>query len=82
VTPKNNKRIVLCACTIALVLGSGKLRGAEGSETERQLRELQQQNRALQEQLRQQQSLIESLARKVSDIQTAEAQRSHEQDQH
>jgi len=78
VTPKNNNRIVLCACTIALVLAGGQLRGAEASETERQLRELQQQNRALQEQLRQQQSLIESLARKVSDIQNADAQRSHE----
>jgi len=63
---------------IALVLGGGPLRGAEGSETERQLRELQQQNRALQEQLRQQQSLIESLARKVSDIQQADAQRRQE----
>jgi len=63
---------------IALVLGGGQLLGAEGSETEWQLRELQQQNRALQEQLRQQQSLIESLARKVSDIQNADRQRSQE----
>ena len=58
-TPENNNRIVLCACTVALVFGGGELRGADGSETEPQLRELRQQNQVRQEQLRQQGSLID-----------------------
>ena len=51
---------------------------ADGTETERQLRELQQQNQALQAQLREQQRLIESLSQKVNEIQQATARRQGE----
>jgi len=58
VKQKNNLAVVLCACTAVLAAcASGEIRAAENPETERQLRELQQQNQALQEQLRQQQKL-------------------------
>jgi len=75
-TQKNSNRVVLCAYAVAWIFGAGQLHGADGSGIERQLRELQQQNQALQEQLREQRSLIESLSRKVNDIQDANTQRS------
>jgi hypothetical protein len=47
----------------------------------RQLQELQLQNKALQEQLRKQQDLIDSLSRKVGDIQEADRRRNQELEQ-
>ena len=60
------------------ILWGGELRGAEGSEIERELRELRQQNKALQDELRQQGSLVEALSRKVTEIQNANAAASRE----
>jgi hypothetical protein len=73
VMPKNNNSIVLYACALALAAGSVELCVAQDSDTQRQLRELRQQNQALQEQLRQQQLQIESLTRKVTEIQNADS---------
>src|SRR5690242_20221001 len=73
--PKNNKSIVLYACMFALAAEKAERCAAQDSETERQLRELRQQNQALQEQLRQQQLQIESLTRRVTEIQNADSRR-------
>src|SRR3954468_24224410 len=67
------------ACVMVLTITTGTAVSAEepGVSPE-QLRQLQQQNQALQEQLRLQQGLIESLNRKVNEIQQASAQRGRE----
>jgi hypothetical protein len=49
-------------------------RADDSAETQAQLRKLQEQNASLQEQLRQQQALIESLTRKVNDIEKTAAE--------
>src|SRR5258708_4682918 len=73
------RELALCACVIfsSLCLPD-PARSEDDSETRRQLRELQIQNKALQEQLRKQQDLIDSLSRKVGDIQAADQRRSVE----
>ena len=78
-TQKNNLAVVLCSCAAALdACAGGEIHAAENPETQRQLHDLQQQNHALQEQLRRQQALIESLSRKVTEIQEAQAERTRE----
>jgi hypothetical protein len=70
----NNFKVVVCACAvIGLTFSSGHLHADDASDTKQQLQQLQEQNRALQEQLRQQQSLIDTLNRKVEDIQQSAA---------
>src|SRR5438034_1398200 len=77
--PPNKPRIVLYAAALAFAsFSSGQLRADDSTQTQQQLRQLQEQNQALQEQLRQQQALIESLTGKVNAIQEANAQRARE----
>ena len=65
-TPKNNNRVVLYAGAAALaMICGGEIHASDAADTDRQLQELRSQNQALQQQLRQQQSLVESLSRKV-----------------
>ena len=67
---KSSLRVALCSCGAAgALLTCQTLRADDAGETREQLRLLQQQNQSLQEQLRQQQTLIESLNRRVSEIQ-------------
>jgi hypothetical protein len=69
----------LCAClVIGFTLTGTRTRAQDSADTKEQLRLLQQQNSALQEQLRKQQSLIESLTRKVNGIEEANDKRGRE----
>src|SRR6266404_7726055 len=75
------RAMALCACVVTFVTFAGaQLRADDSAETRQELRRLEQQNQALQEQLRQQQMLIQTLSRKVNDIQEASAQRRGELD--
>src|ERR1051326_3892802 len=78
---EESKRAVLCACAVTiLALAGGSLRADDSTTTKEELRQLKEENKALQEQLRQQQSLIESLSRKVNQIEQADSQRRHQLD--
>ena len=73
------RAMALCACVVTFVTCAGpQLRADDSAETRQELRRLEQQNQALQEQLRQQQTLIQTLSRKVNDIEEASAQRRRE----
>ena len=66
---------VFYACAVAAAIAvDGDLCADEPSETQRQLRLLQEQNQALQQQLQQQQKLIDSLSAKVNEIQQRSVQ--------
>jgi hypothetical protein len=76
---RHTRASALRACVVALSLCfSAKSPAQDDSETRRQILELQQQNKALQEQLRKQQELIDTLSRKVGDIQEADRRHSKE----
>lgn len=78
---RNNLRVALCACAaIGLTCAGGLAYADDTPDTQKQLRELQQQNQALQEQMRKQQVLIESLTKKMDEIQSTNAQRAYEAD--
>jgi hypothetical protein len=69
---KNNGIVVLYAWIAAIAhfgFGGVRLHAVEESLTDRQVREIKQQNEALQEQLRQQRALINSLAQKINQLQ-------------
>jgi hypothetical protein len=73
------KRAGLCACVVAVVLITGiACRGDDTNDVREQLRLLQQQNQQLQEQLNKQQQMIDSLSRKVSEVDTASQARASE----
>src|SRR2546421_10241616 len=75
----NTIRMALYVCAMAIMIFPGREARADDSvETRQELRRLEQQNQALQQQLQQQQKLIESLSRKVSDIQESSAKRARE----
>ena len=75
------RTVVLCACAVTIFMVAGNpLRADDTAAVTEELRQLKQENRALQEQLRQQQSFIESLSRKVNQIELAESQKSRELD--
>lgn len=69
----------LCVAVSLLLLSTDGL-GAEGDEadTQKQLRQLQQQNELLQQQMRRQQELIDELNRKVTNLQTSDNNRKPE----
>jgi len=72
-------RAVLYACAVALAtLSSAPSRAADSTQTSERLHQLELQNQQLQEQLRRQQELIESLSRKVNEIQETNTQRGKE----
>jgi len=71
---------LLCGGLAAFGLAVQSAHADDGADTARQLQELREQNKQLQEQLQRQQTLIESLSRKVSDIQQSDAHRSMELD--
>jgi uncharacterized protein YlxW (UPF0749 family) len=74
----SSSRAVLCACAVIIfILAGGHLR-ADDTVSRDELRQLKEANKALQEQLRQQQTIIESLARKVNQIEQSESQKSRE----
>src|SRR5882672_430408 len=71
----NNFRVALYACAVTSVIAAGgHSRAQDATVTREELRALKEQNQALQDQLRQQQNLIESLNRKVNEIQTGRSQ--------
>lgn len=74
------RRVVLCACAVTGFTLAGESLRADDAATKEQLLQLQEQNKALQEQLRQQQSLIDSLTRKVDKIERADSQQGRELD--
>jgi len=63
---------------IAYTITNPNLRADDATETRQQVRELQKKNEMLSQQLRHQQELIESLTRKVSDIQEVNAKHGHD----
>src|SRR5690348_9534402 len=72
-------RAVLYARAVALAtLSSAPSRAADSTQTSERLHQLELQNQQLQEQLRRQQELIESLSRKVNEIQETNTQRGKE----
>ena len=76
---KSLARAELCACVIVVVLlTSTACRGDDTNDVKEQLRLLQQQNQQLQEQLNKQQQMIDSLSRKVSEVDTASQARATE----
>src|ERR1017187_8737286 len=69
----------LCVCVVAVVSMTGIVcRGDDTNDVREQLRLLQQQNQQLQEQLTKQQQMIDSLSRKVSEVDTASQARATE----
>ncbi len=69
----------LCACIVVVVSMTGVVcRGDDTNDVHEQLRLLQQQNQQLQEQLNKQQQMIDSLSRKVSEVDTASQARATE----
>jgi hypothetical protein len=76
-----SRTVVLCACAVTIFMVAGNpLRADDTAAVTEELRQLRQENRALQEQLRQQQTFIESLSRKVNQIEQAEFQKSRDLD--
>lgn len=74
-------RVVLCACAVTvLALAGGPLRADDTPVTKDELRQLKDENKALQDQLRKQQSLIETLSRKVNQIEQADSQHAKQLD--
>ena len=72
-------RVFVYICAVgSLPLASAPSRADDSSETTQRLRQLEDQNKAFQEQLRKQQELIESLSRKVGDLQQTNTQHSEE----
>jgi len=76
----NSSTAVLCACAITVLMLAGNPLRADDTATQEELRHLKEANKALQEQLQQQQSLIETLSRKVNQIEQAETQKSRDLD--
>src|SRR5437868_414156 len=77
--PDEKSKAVLCACAVTVfTLAGGALRADDTVTTKEELRLLKEENKALQEQLRLQQSLIESLSRKMTHIEEADSRRSRE----
>src|SRR5438874_2159717 len=71
--------LALYACAVTLfTCASAPSRADDSSDTGQRLRQLEQQNKELQEQLRHQQELIESLSRKIGEIQETNTQRGKE----
>src|SRR4051812_16374600 len=76
---KNNVQVVLCACLVTgFTLTGLQSRADDPSDTQQQLRNLQQKNQSLEEQLRKQQALIESLTHAVNQIQEVNTKRGRE----
>jgi hypothetical protein len=72
-------RASLCACVVIVLSVTGfACRGDDTNDVREQLRLLQQQNQQLQEQLNKQQQMIDSLSRKVSEVDTASQARATE----
>jgi hypothetical protein len=67
----------LCVCVVVSLTGTA-CRGDDTNDVREQLRLLQQQNQQLQEQLNKQQQMIDSLSRKVSEVDTASQARASE----
>jgi hypothetical protein len=75
-TRPDNFTGILCARAAACFICAGApLHAQDSGDTRQQLQEMREQNQALQKQLLQQQSLIESLSRKVNEIQSAGVER-------
>src|SRR5690349_7846828 len=70
----------ICAASLLFLCADSAGAAGDESDTQRQVRQLQQQNDLLQQQMRRQQELIEELSRKVSKLQSAEDHRKTEQD--
>src|SRR5436190_2023800 len=77
---KTLKKVFYACAAAAVITVDGDVRADEPSETQRQLRLLQEQNQALQQQLQQQQKLIDSLSRKVNLIEQNAAQYDRQSD--
>jgi septal ring factor EnvC (AmiA/AmiB activator) len=69
---------VYAGAVVCMLLGLNDLRADDAADVQQQLRRLQQQNEALQEQLHRQQMLIDSLTRKVGEIESTTSQRGRE----
>jgi hypothetical protein len=76
----NSRTVVLCSCAVTIIMLAGSPVRADDTATQEKLRQLKEANKALQEQLRQQLSLIESLSRKVNQIEQAESQKGRDLD--
>src|SRR5262249_7285808 len=75
-----SRTVVLCACAVSIFILAGNPLRADDTAMREELRQLREQNRALQEQLQKQQTFIESLSRKVNQIEQAESQKSRDLD--
>jgi hypothetical protein len=76
-----NSTVVLCACAVTVfTLAGGRLRADDAMAAREDMRQLKEQNKTLQAQLHEQQLLIESLSRKVNQIEQTDLQRSRELD--
>jgi hypothetical protein len=71
---------VLCACAVTIFMVAGNLLRADDTAVREELRQLREENLALQDQLHKQQTFIESLSRKVNQIEQAEWQESRDLD--
>ncbi len=79
---RNNPLVALCSCAaVVFAVAGGSLRANDTSDTQAQLRELQQQNQALQEQMRKQQALIDALTKKMDQMESANTQHAQEVNQ-
>ena len=74
-TGKSTSWRLLCGGSAVLFLLAGNARADDAAATQQQLQLLQEQNEKLQQQLQKQQELIDSLSRKVSEIQNASSNR-------
>ena len=73
--PYHYRTIAYGSVTAWLSLAGAGAFADERSDTQQQIQQLQEQNRQLQEQLRQQQLIIESLSRKVGQMEENNARR-------
>jgi hypothetical protein len=74
-TERDRRQKLLAGGAVIFFLIAAAVRGEDLSATQEQLQLLKQQNDALQQQLQKQQELIDSLTRKVSEIQNANSNR-------
>ena len=70
----------LCAASLLFLCADSAGSPADESDTQKQFRQLQQQNELLQQQMRRQQELIDELNRKVTKLQASEDQRKSDHD--
>ncbi len=74
--------VALCSCAaVGFVFAGGQVHADDTTDTQKQLQQLQQQNETLQEQLRKQQALIETLSKKMDQMESTNAAPVHDMGQ-